>query len=143
MIGRYAQQGALGNWAYIDPSIADHFVIAVYENDDLTGAVVRIPNSQAPALALAILTAAGVTHAPYDAADSLQRALAQLEEHEGIRRNQEAKQELTKRRDELAAKLFDLPVYELHPGPFDYADSTEVVRNAIDMIIQLQDEATK
>lgn len=51
--------------------------------------------------------------------------------------------EATRRRDEMAAKLFDLPVHELHPGPFTYVDSTEVVRNAIDMIIKLQDEAKK
>ena len=107
-----------------------------------------IPNTDAPAVALAILTAAGFVprgnRADSDSfQESVDTAAGYLDDAVLIQAGTAAKAELTKRRDDLAAKLFDLPVYELHTGPFDYADSTEVVRNAIDMIIQLQDEASK
>lgn len=107
----------------------------------MQGPYVTLHADQAPAVALAILIAAGWP-GDYPGGVSHQ-ILADLGRVVEITGQAAAKAELTKRRDQLAAKLFDLPVYEFHPGTFDYADSTEVVRNAIDMIIQLQDEATK
>lgn len=109
---------------------------------------VTLHADQAPAVALAILTAAGfVPRGNRADSDSFQEyvdtAAGYLDDAVLIAAGTAAKKELNKRRDDMAAKLFDLPVYELHPGPFTYFDSTEVVRNAIDMIIQLQDEASK
>lgn len=114
----------------------------------MDGPYVTMHAEQAPAMALAILTAAGfVPRGNRRDSDSFQEsvdtAAGYLDDAVLIAAGTAAKKELTKRRDDIAAKLFDLPVYELHPGPFTYFDSTEVVRNAIDMIIQLQDEASK
>lgn len=100
------------------------------------GPSLLFPHADAPAIALAILTAAGVTSAPHDDADSVQLALAQLQEWEGIRRNQAAQQELTRRRDELALQL--IPIKEA-----TYSLALPAIQRAVDMIIQLQDQATQ
>lgn len=124
------------------------FYVIVSPGFGHAGLSIAIETDQAPAVALAILTAAGfVPRGNRRDSDSFQEsvdtAAGYLDDAVLIAAGTAAKKELTKRRDELAAKLFDLPVYELHPGPFTYFDSTEVVRNAIDMIIQLQDEVSK
>lgn len=120
----------------------DHFLIT------MDGPYLTLHATQAPAVALAILTAAGfVPRGNRRDSDSLQEsvdtAAGYLDDAVHLAAGAAAAKVLSKRRDELAKALFDLPVYSLHPGPFTYVECTEVVRAAIDMIIQLQDEATK
>lgn len=102
-------------------------------------AILRFPNQQAPAMALAILKAAGfVPRGNRVDSDSFQEcvdtAAGYLDDAVLIADGQAAKKELTRRRDELAEKYFRN----------DYCDlQFPSHRLAIDDMIQLQDEATK
>lgn len=119
-----------------DRILTGNVLVSITGIGDLEPRSMNIPDAEMPGVALAILRAAGVTSSPHDCADSLELALAQLEEHEGIRRNRAAQQELTRRRDELARNFAD-------DAAFAYLFSNPSHQAAIDMIIQLQDEATK
>lgn len=102
-----------------------------------------IPNSEAPAVALAILTAAGfVPRGNRPDSDSIQEsvdtAAGYLDDAVRLSAGAAAAKELTKRRDALAHKLVP------HIPGITYGTlATAGIKHAIDMIIQLQDEATK
>lgn len=91
-----------------------------------------IPNAEAPAVALAILTAAGWPET--DRASITHQILGDLGRVVEITGQAAAKAELTRRRDELANEFTAVSTYN---GQLPY------VKNMLDRIIQLQDEATK
>lgn len=110
-----------------------------------TGMSICIEADQAPAVALAILTAAGVT--PHHGTsrcigDRMDMwAVRYLTDHVEAQAEDAAEKELTRRKDELAREI-----YLKATGEDDgdtYAHRNHVTRAAIDMIIQLQDEAQK
>ena len=130
-----------------DRILTGNVLVRVTGVGDLEPRSMDVRDEDVPGVALAMLRAAGFAPSgnpePYGFRACVETAAGHLDDAVLIAAGKAAKAELIKRRDDLAAKLFDLPVYELHPDPFTYFDSTEVVRNAIDMIIQLQDEAAK
>lgn len=107
-------------------------------------------NSDAPAVALAILKAAGfVPRGNRIDSDSFQEsvdtAAGYLDDAVAIREHEDARKQalvdLLRRRDEVAqlvAKESDWP----HPDAARFTDFPAETRHAIDMIIQLQDAAT-
>lgn len=102
----------------------------------------EFPNTDAPAVALAILTAAGVQAADTSNSDlfrgdeaGAEWAVMWLEKLAEVQRIKSAADILNERRDALAS--------EIDKDATCYEGTCVVARAAIDMIIQLQDEATK
>jgi len=126
----------------IGPSIVNHFCIAVEEVGEIAADIIRIPNDQAPAVALAILTAAGFepsgSNEPSGLRESVETAAGYLDDAVHLAKGAAAAKELTKRRDELAQEF--IPHI---PGITYDKLATNGIKRAIDMIISLQDEATK
>lgn len=101
--------------------------------------VLRFPNTDAPAVALAILTAAGFVPRgnrvdPDNFQQCVDTAAGHLDDAVLIADGEAAKKELTRRRDELAKQLTPLAA--------TYSAALPAIQTAIDMIIQLQNEAT-
>lgn len=93
--------------------------------------------ADAPALALAILEAAGVKTKSFNESDAVEMALAHLSEHVGIEaaKAKEAadREVLEKRRDELAGELAGSGLW--------YSSRSVALQRAIDRIIELEDKA--
>lgn len=104
------------------------------------------PNADAPAVALAIITAAGFVprgnRADSDSfQESVDTAAGYLDDAVLIQAGTAAKAELTRRRDELARQIYLSAIGEDDGG--SYKHRNPITQTAIDMIIQLQDEAAK
>lgn len=93
--------------------------------------------AKGPAIALAILEAAGVELAPFDSATSVQIALGNLREHVGIEAAKAKaaadREALEKRRDELAGELAGSGLW--------YSSRSVALQRAIDRIIELENKA--
>lgn len=132
-----------GNYEFLDEmgdtlrikAAADGGAFILNPDSDL-----RFPNAEAPAVALAILTAAGWP-GDYPGGASHQ-ILADLRRVVEITGQEVAKKELTRRRDELAKEVAKKSDWS-RPDVVRFADLQDDAQTAIDMIIQLQDEATK
>lgn len=103
----------------------------------------EFPTAQAPAVALAVLTAAGfVPRGNRRDSDSFQEsvdtAAGYLDDAVRLQAGTAAKAELTRRRDELAKDF----IRHLPDLTYDKI-ATAGIKRAIDMIITLQDEAKK
>lgn len=103
--------------------------------------ILRFSNETAPAMALAILEAAGVQSAPHDSASPVQKALNHLTEQVSIQRNQAVHAELTRRRDEMVQHLIVHVLGESSVTP--YRDTSRGLQTAADIIIGLQDDAAE
>lgn len=99
----------------------------------------RFRNDQAPAIALAILKAAGFVpsgnNEPSGFKACVETAAGHLDDAVLIAAGAAAQADLTRRRDQLAVELVAIGA--------TYADVIPAIQNAIHIIIRIQDEATK
>lgn len=111
----------------------------------LSGPSLLFPRTDAPAIALAILKAAGFVPSgnsePSGFKACVETAAGHLDDAVLIQAGTAAQAELTRRRDELANE--HAPRLDSVAGSNWYENVSPGLRSAIDMIIQLQDEATK
>lgn len=139
---RYGYKNAEGHRIHVSTVGAgsDHVELAIAGVGDLGWRSLNIPAAEAPGIALALLKAAGVQ--PHHgtarcAGDRMDMwAVRYLADHVEAQAEDAAEKELTRRRDELARKLTGFPAY-------NYQSASNTIQRAIDIIIQLQDEATQ
>ncbi|GAA5229240.1 hypothetical protein [Arthrobacter cryoconiti] len=123
----------------------DHVELAIAGVGDFDWRSVNIRAADAPGIALAILKAAGIqrhggTHLVVgDRRDMW--AVRYLTEHVEAQAEDAAEAELTRRKDELAVKLMQERGFSTSVASYKLV--APVAQAAIDMIIELQDAATK
>jgi len=137
---RYAFKNGDGHRLEIEATgNRQEILVSIQPIGSLCTVSITIPNNQAPAAALAILTAAGFKPwedlaAVYGTRESVGHAACLLTEWVREEEHRAKERELTRRRDELACELAG-------DGAYAYRFASADHQRAIDMIIRLQDEA--
>jgi len=139
---RYGYKTAEGHRLHVSTvgAARDHVELAIAGIGDLDWRSLNIPATEVPGIALALLRTAGFVPSgdsePSGFRGCVETAAGHLDDAVLIADGLAAAAELTRRRDELAQNL-------VGDGAFAYGFADPELQRAIDMIIQLQDEATK
>lgn len=124
--------------------------LSIHKNDLIQDGIC-VRGEDAPAIALAILEAAGVapTHKEewtVGEPDFLEVIAADLQHHIEVRyrvtKEAAERETLTRRRDDLAREFVSTP-FGYADTSLGYADTLDSTQRAIDRIIELEDRATK
>lgn len=146
---QYGYKNVEGHRLHImaDRILTGHVLVSITGVGDLEPRSLNIPDVDVPGVALALLKSAGFgqihEHLPHhdDIPSMVELAAGHLSDAVATR-EQVAAEKLTRRRNELAKAVAKKSDWS-RPDAARFADLQTDAQTAIDMIIQLQDEATK